>query len=186
MSAVRDRLRAATADAHLLLETELDLPRALRTRGDILAMLARLAGFFRPLEAALDAALGPAVMAGRHRAADLEADLRALGLAPGAIAALPLCPDAGALAGPAACWGALYVVEGARLGGRGIARDLARRDLAYGLRFWTADPAGGERAWPHFMSILEGVGDPEEAERGALATFARLHAWMAARTRGSG
>ncbi len=151
----------------------------LRTRADLAAVLARFRGFFRPLDTALDTLLGPQVMTGRHRMPALEADLSSPGLAPAALATLPHCAAAGVLANPAEAWGALYVVEGARLGGRIIARDLARRDVAHGLRFWTDAPATAP-SWPDCVRALEKVADPVAAEHGAQATSARLQAWMTA------
>ncbi len=177
MSGVRDRLRAATADVHAALEAALDLGRALQTRDDLVEVLARFHGFFLPLEATLAERLGAEVMTGRHRGPALEADLRSLGCPPAAIAALPVCADAGALATPSDAWGALYVVEGARLGGRIIARDLARRDVARNLQFWPAS-ATAAPSWPDFLRHLETTPDPVLAERGARSTFTRLHAWM--------
>ena len=182
---VRHRLRAATAEAHAALEAELDLATQLRTRADLAAVLARFRGFFGPLEAALDTLLGREVMEGRLRVPDLDADLATLGLGAAAIASLPCCATAGALATPADAWGALYVTEGARLGGRIVARDLARRDIAHGLRFWSDAPASAP-SWADFLLALEAAPDPALAERGALATFARLHAWMSAHRTAAG
>lgn len=171
-------LRAATADAHAALEAELDLRAMLCTRADVGAVLARFYGFFGPLEASLDGLVGAEVMRGRHRVPALWADLEALGMARAAIAALPACAAAGAIASASEAWGALYVVEGARLGGRIIARDLAARGVAHGMRFWTdAQPIAS--SWPDFLRALDTVPDPAAAARGAQATFARLQAWMA-------
>ena len=179
LTTVRDRLRAATADVHAALEAELDLATRLRTRTDLAVVLARFHGFFHPLEQALDARLGPLVMAGRHRVPALRADLETLGLGAAAIAALPVC-TAAPPASPGAAWGALYVVEGARLGGRVIARDLARRGIAAGLQFWP--DAAATPSWPDFLRALEDVPDPSLAEEGARATFRRLHDWMVGHT----
>lgn len=78
------------------------------------------------------------------------------------------------LASRAEALGALYVMEGATLGGRVIRRELAARGVSLdGLEF--LDPYGeraGER-WRSFTVVLEALGaaDPEGVERGAVAAF---------------
>ena len=79
-----------------------------------------------------------------------------------------------ALQSEAEALGALYVLEGATLGGRIILRELAARGVRLDdLQF--LDPYGdraGER-WRSFVQILEqrGAADPEGVERGAILAF---------------
>jgi heme oxygenase (biliverdin-IX-beta and delta-forming) len=78
--------------------------------------------------------------------------------------------------------GAMYVLEGATLGGRVIRRELAARGVSLaGLEF--LDPYGeeaGER-WRSFVAVLEsrGAADPDGVERGAIAAFSFAEACLA-------
>jgi heme oxygenase len=114
------RLRAATAQFHDAAERAMNLPASIESKADYVRLLGTLWSFYEPLEARLDAIEG---LAGalpdwpaRHKAQLLAADLARLG------AGLPPSSSAtsAALAGVddlAAAFGALYVVEGATLGG---------------------------------------------------------------------
>lgn len=175
---VRDRLRAATATAHLELERGLDLVSRLDDRRDVVLILTRLHGLFARTEAALDATLGERIMRGRHRTPALARDLGALGLTDDEIARLPM-PEPVALEGRDMSLGALYVLEGTRLGGRIIAREAAGRDWvpAAGLAFWRDDPDSGP-LWRAFLVELEASGDVEACVRGALAMFEACTRWL--------
>lgn len=180
---LRARLRAATAEAHAALETRLDLERRLSDAAAVRTVLARFHGFFAGLEPALAAALevdGARILPSPTRLGELAHDLRALGLPAAAIARLPVCAEAGRLAGASEAWGALYVVEGARVGGVVIARRLAAARIVHGLRFWSEDTSRTAGLWSGLIEALERVEDADAAERGAVATFARLDAWFAA------
>ena len=180
-TSMRARLRQATDTLHRTLERDLALEGRIDDVCDVRLILARFHGFFSELERALDRLLGPALMDGRHRLGDLAHDLTVLGLTDDEVGRLPACREAGDLDGEAAALGALYVAEGARLGGRTIARSAA--SAAWwpdgGLRFWSDAQAG--EAWRSLVERLEAVpaGSAEALEGGATATFARLHAWMA-------
>jgi heme oxygenase len=116
-----------------------------------------------PVETALDAAgFGDALAdwGDRHRGDAIAADLAALGAA--APAPLPAPP----LADRAACWGAAYVLEGSRLGGvflaRQVAEGLPRSYLG------TAQPPG---RWRAFLTALDAalVNPQDKASAGATA-----------------
>ena len=176
---LRTRLRTETADAHRALEEELDLMRRLSDREAIVRVLCGLRGFVGPAEAALDHALGLDVMAGRHRVSALDADLRALGLDWPAIDRLPLCPAAGRARSRATALGALYVLEGARLGGRLIGAALARESwVPTGFsRFWSVQP-NADGQWRRFLALLPGEPDGDAVVDGAVETFEALRAWL--------
>jgi heme oxygenase len=114
-------LREGTRDAHEALDglfARFDLSDA----AGYAAFLSAHAQALLPLEAALDAAGADRVMPdwpARRRGALLIADLAALGIAPPAPGTVP------PLDSPAAIAGALYVVEGSRLGGKFLARQVA-------------------------------------------------------------
>jgi heme oxygenase len=126
------RLRTGTADAHEAVELSLGLPEAIRTRGEYVACLARFLRLYRPLEARIATSpvpreLGLNVSVGLHTPR-LAADLAAL------LGSPPVLVDAGADALPdlpsfAHALGALYVLEGATLGGRIILRHLGAAEI---------------------------------------------------------
>lgn len=111
----------------------------------------------------------------------LERDLRALNLRP-----LPLRAPRPAPAGAAEALGALYVLEGATLGGRVIHRRIAgplgitpARGGAYYHGY--GDDTGP--AWKAFGQALEAwgerTGQGARVVEGGVACFAALRAWLA-------
>ncbi len=181
MSAMRARLRVATHERHLALERDLALERRLGERREVLLVLARFWGFFAGLEPSLDRVLDVGLMAGRHRLGELARDLEVLGLSEVEIGRLAVCDEAGVLPDAGFALGALYVTEGARLGGRVIARGLEAAGWmpVAGLRFWRDDTGAGE-LWRSFAERLEASAEDGDAvEAGAGETFDRLHRWLA-------
>ena len=189
---LRTRLREATAQIHERLHGHPGLGAAASgamTREDYRLLLARLWGFHRAFEGALDDAarsLGlDIVMADRARAPMLEADLMTLGLGAAEIAQLPCCDHIFRPTDEASFMGALYVVEGSTLGGIQIARALS--GLFGGLegegrKFFLGY---GERhgvMWRGFLARLDALaGDgarEASAVDGAVKTFADFEIWM--------
>lgn len=155
-------------------------------------MLSRQLGFYRPLEERLLGlpidATPPFAPAGR--ACRLELDLRDLGLTPEVVARLPICSELPALESLDEVAGCVYVIEGAALGGRVIAK-VARERLGLdrvGLRFFGGDTAIGPR-WHAVLAWLEAIethgGDPELVCASACATFDALARWLARGERGA-
>ena len=184
MSSLHARLRHATREAHLRLETDLAIVDRIGERREVTLVLARFYGFFGPLEDGIARVLGTASMEGRRRLGDLAADLRTLGLGDAELARLPGCEEAGRFGDEGEALGALYVAEGARLGGRVIGRALSGSDWApaEGLRFWSDDPRTGA-LWLSYLERLEEVrtaASEMSIVRGARATFVRLHGWLGA------
>lgn len=164
---LRLTLRAATRDAHERVDrgfARFDLARPDHYR----AFLQAHARALLPLETALEEAGAQALLPDwfeRRRAPALIADLQELGAGPSPPPAEP--PRVG---GAAQVWGVLYALEGARLGGRVLARTArgSHRYLAHGE---------GRRFWPEFLSALEASGaDPAGAAAGARLVFARFEA----------
>jgi heme oxygenase len=117
----------------------------------------------------------------------LHADLAALAGAPSEGAPPPVAQaqDAASFLWPddaAEWWGALYVVEGSRLGGRVVARHLRERlgrAAPPAFAYLDGDAAGNAAAWPVTIRRLQAALPPPRhaaAVRGALATFQRFHA----------
>lgn len=161
----RFALKAATAQAHERLDarfSRLDLA----VRDDYIAFLRAQAGALVPVEAALDAAGAERVVEDwltRRRSGALLADLEQLG------AIAPAAVPAPTLRSQTALLGAIYVLEGSRLGGAVLARTvpdtLPRRFLA----------PGNPDAWRAFVRKLDeqlsSQADIEDAARAANAVF---------------
>lgn len=121
-----------------------------------------------PLEEALDAGGADRVIAdwpARRRGELLRADLAALGAA---------MPPAGAIPAPAddaAAAGMIYVLEGSRLGGRFLARQVEP-----GLPRRFLEPPQERGAWPKLLAMLEqrlyGQAELASAIAAASAVFA--------------
>ena len=189
---LRTRLREATAQIHERLHGHAGLGAAASgamTREDYRLLLARLWGFHRAFEGALDDAARSLrleiVMADRARAPMLEADLMTLGLGAAEIAQLPCCDHIFRPTDEASFMGALYVVEGSTLGGIQIACALSGLfggSEGEGRKFFLGY---GERhgvMWRGFLERLDAfAGDgPREASAvdGAVKTFADFEIWM--------
>ena len=164
---LRHVLRAATADAQARLDASatglrLDTPRGYA------AFLAAQAAALLPLERALREAGIEDILPDwpeRVRGAELTLDLFDLG----APFVAPLDPPT--IGCDAAAFGAVYVLEGSRLGAQAIlpliGADLPTRFLRHGA---------GKRLWPRFVERLEASPAvrerPQMTEAGALAAFA--------------
>ncbi len=185
-----DRLRQATHDLHISLESSLGLLSPPVERGRIATLIERFYGFHAAWEPALGAFIGDETyLAPRRRAALAAADLAALGRTAAEIDALPRCREAGALADEGEAWGSLYVMEGSTLGGKPISRRLAEESWfpKDGLRYF--DPHGERTGalWRETRERLAALtGTPRESAvvEGARTTFQRLAAWLQPAYRG--
>lgn len=176
-------LRAATAFHHREVERLLPAFGAL-SPADYAAHLAALAGVHLPLEQRLFAhdwaGLGLPDAAERPRAPLLEADLRALGIDPSAIPRCRALPYLGTL--PRAL-GALYVLEGSRLGGQILARQVAG---GVPTRFLVGAAARTGSRWSSFCRFAESraARNPStipHSTDAAVETFAALATWLTSR-----
>ncbi len=174
------RLRAACVPAHRALESDGVFARILAPDvglADYRCLLHTWQGFLSGAEPALRAALTrqglmPAYLARMPR---LEADLAALGWTRLAPSPAPPVIDSRGRA-----LGLLYVLEGSALGGRVIARHLARTlgpAVAGAMQFLSATPESGLH-WRACCALLDGALDTplavEEATEVALWAFATL------------
>lgn len=167
---VRNTLRAETRDAHDRVDAAFSR-YDLSTRDGYRAFLLRQAAAHLPVEAALGAAgVGEAITdwPARRRAESLRADLADLGCAD-----LPEQPFAG-FPSHAAMLGGLYVLEGSRLGGAVLIRQVSH---GFPTRFLAKGSTG---AWRTLLDILETkLTSPEEiagAVAGARSVFACFEA----------
>jgi heme oxygenase len=186
-------LRLATAEAHERLHHLPPFEALAAGRLDRDAyrdLLSRLLGFHEPTEAAIAAYLGNAAfglnLQALRRAALLRDDLHALGLSMAAIDALPRAPIP-AMADPPAAMGALYVTEGAALGGRLLARGLDTMlgpSETSGRHFLLAGADATRPAWRDVRAAIDrcglGPGGIAGMIDGAIATFAAFGNWFKA------
>lgn len=176
-------LRHATAEMHRAVE-RLPLMAGLTspsvTREDYLDFLHALADIYAALEGSLLDALDEEIrndLGVRPKLPVILDDLADLGQAHVPCASTQIAPP-----GAAAALGGLYVLEGATLGGRVIAKHL-RRCLGPALGSTGFLDFHGEHssaAWKRFASILDslpehGRMDPAEVVSGACETFALVH-----------
>ena len=183
----RDALRQATEAIHARLHGLPALQALAEGRIDregYVALLRRMLGFHRAVEAALAAAPSLAAwgidIAERRRAWLIEADLAFLGAAPGPAGRAPLPP----LGTAARALGCLYVTEGSTLGGRQLARALdgLLPPGEAGRRFLLGHAARHGALWRACCAALERCG-AEPARQGemleaATQTFAAFEAWF--------
>jgi heme oxygenase len=151
---MRDRLRTATADAHAALDRQFqtfNLPSA----PDYLRFLAANAAALVPLEQALETAGVRQIVPdweGRARSRAILDDLDRLGGSTRPLAVRPAF-------GRDRMLGALYVLEGSRLGARLLLKVVMRSPDPV-VRGATAYLRHGEGQglWPSFLSLLEREG----------------------------
>ncbi|WP_047285401.1 biliverdin-producing heme oxygenase [Pseudomonas protegens] len=184
-------LRAGTATLHVALEKRLPFFSEHLDAAWYQRLIQAYFGFYQPLEAALhDSGLIPAGYdpEQRRKTPALAGDLQALGLAPERIDALPRCHHLPALASPGACLGALYVLEGATLGGQILRREMAQRlDLhgGNGGAFLDVYGAATGRRWKDFLDYLgrmpEDASARQQVVRAAQSTFACFEHWLDSR-----
>jgi len=177
-------LKAATAGHHARVEALMPSLDALATPPGYAAALRALHAFHAAWEPAvwsapgLDAAgLDPAA---RRKLPLLERDLRARGIEP-----CELRPPAPDIPDAAAALGALYVLEGATLGGRVIHRHVAgplgltpERGGAYYHGYGAATGA----RWKALGAVIDrhaAAAGEDRVVAGAVACFAALEAWLA-------
>lgn len=187
------RLRNETREAHARVERRLDLADGLDdelTLARYTGRLARLLGFYAPLEEQLGARSDWAALGvdfdQRRKAHLLRRDLAALGVGGAAIAATPQCHRLPATAAATQALGCLYVVEGATLGGQVLRRRIgprlgltADRGLAFFSNYGDA-AAGMWRAFGEALERFSGDGSHDDAVvAAARATFDAFEAWLA-------
>ena len=185
MADVLRMLRSGTAAEHQDVERTLDLMDPHLQRPRLVAVLARLHGFWVAAEAGLDAWAGrhPTDASGvdwprRRRAALFATDLRALD---GDVA--PTLPHLQAVPDTDAALGRMYVLEGSTLGGAFIDRHLAGLPHLADVRLRAFSPYGAETGamWHGFRRAtrdrITAGGDAAAVVASARCTFGALADW---------
>ncbi|MBB4286377.1 biliverdin-producing heme oxygenase [Roseospira goensis] len=187
------RLRAATREPHEALHraallAPLQAPRLEAARYG--RILARFDAFLTVAETQVlipaDPWLARQGFARASRRPALAADLADLARAGVTPTADPPAPPAIALpSGPGAALGVLYVTEGSRLGGRGLARHLAGAlpaPVAGATRFLGSPEVDLATHWRRVGAVIDTAGrDPGHAAaalEAARRAFALLHHWF--------
>lgn len=180
------RLRTHTRSAHVRLEERLGRFEWLATPETYACMLDRFYGFYVRAEPEL--ARSTSEIAGleltlRRKTPLLTADLMSLGRTLHQLRALPRIGTIG-VGDPARALGALYVLEGATLGGKLIQREVGRRlglGAASGTAFFGAYGSDAARQWRRFGAVLGREAEEHDLDAicdGASATFAALDRWL--------
>jgi heme oxygenase len=187
-ASVRTALRVATQNLHADVERHLNLGRPHWTASSYLRVLERFWGFYFPLETlltAIDWEHSGIAFSARRKISWLEQDLAYLGKEPDSIRRLDTCCELPSLDNLAAGMGALYVIEGATLGGQLILRTLRPQlglSPASGGRFFASYGGDVGAMWRSYLSALETQGRvPQAAEtitRSAVETFAAFERWV--------
>jgi heme oxygenase len=180
-------LRSACWPAHQRLEKRLDIKVRFGSVGPYRAHLAQMWGFC----AGLEQAVAPAALAevltdypSRRKLPLLTRDLLALGVEPNDSDSLERC-ELPACADVAAAFGAVYVLEGATLGGQTLL-PLVSREIGvtaeHGASFLASYGADVAPMWQRFGATVDAwCCDPERrtsATRAAVRTFATLEKWL--------
>ena len=183
-----EALRTGTALLHVALEKRLPFFSEHLDAKAYRRLLQAYYGFYKPMEAALyDSDLIPEGFdtALRVKTPTLVSDLHALGLDNRAIEALPRCCTLATFDTPAACLGALYVLEGATLGGQVLRREMAKRldvNAENGGAFLNVYGAETGRRWKDFLEYLghQALDTParQHAVDAACSTFSCFEQWL--------
>lgn len=140
--------------------------------------LEKLFGFHRPVEERLGTRALPYAFDARRKAPLLEADLLALGVAPGQ---LPDCEVLPLIDSVSSALGVAYVLEGASLGGKVLQRAWAQRVPAEAMHYLGVygDQVGDR--WREFREVIRQqvpVHEVAACVEGAQATFTTLIRWF--------
>lgn len=183
--ALLDRLRNETNEQHQRLEHALNLLRPDLARTAYTHILGRFYGFYHPWEshlAPLASQLLPDFDKRHQKVSNLLADLKYLAIES---SALPLCSYVPSYDNAIAALGALYVQEGATLGGQIISRHLRRKfsfPKGQGDAFFQSYGRNVGEMWSSFRTVLTSYSSPSDDDqiiRAATETFAALHRWFA-------
>lgn len=182
-------LRARTALLHGQVENVLGLPGAICTRADYASWLARFLGLYEPIERSL--ATFPRwkesgfELPSRSQSSRIAADLTALDTDPDNVRHAPpaMLPELPTFAHAV---GVFYVLQGARLGGRLILRDLKTRigpEIRGATRFFGGHGEAAGPTWQDVRVALDDFGREHPQRRdqvvsGAQRTFCTMLAWF--------
>jgi heme oxygenase len=180
-------LRQATLEAHTDIERALPLLQPGLTLALYTRVLAAFYGFYALLEPLCQGAAGQGAAAldlpRRAKTPLLETDLTLLGHTPATLLALPRCRALPQVTSMSDAIGALYVMEGATLGGQIISRhlfDALHLDAQKGAAFFSGYGEQTGEMWRSFAMHVERADGLEivPAMAAAVETFELLEGWF--------
>jgi heme oxygenase len=185
---IHHKLKAATRESHASLEATLPLLDPALTRTTYRQLLEKFFGFYAPLEAAM-ADIGPKALRAevlrRSKSRWLVQDLIALDYDLESIAGLPRCHHLPELRHSHQVLGALYVVEGATLGGMLITQRLKHtlgEEAERCSRFFQSYGAEVRPMWDACLTLLAQAASEPGAERqltrSSCDTFHCFEQWI--------
>ncbi len=177
-------LKETTAQSHLALEKKLLASiRDITTPSHYVALLHRMYGFYAPLEHTLGHFLGKGAVPDygeRRKASWILSDIRTISKLP----PLRVCTDLPAIQTYHAALGAMYVLEGATLGGKIIAGMIARQlnsGTESGYSFFLSYGEQRQQMWRTFLSKLQSpfaACEQKEILHTAEETFVKFKKWI--------
>jgi heme oxygenase len=179
-----ERLKSETATIHAAVEAEIGLTDPNLQRDRYVDVLKRLYGFHAGLEPRLAVAIGDeAFLAPRRRLPDLARDLAHLG-ADDDLTRLAVWSGGPAPGDGAGALGALYVVEGSRLGGLTVSRILEQRLGLSGGGGYSYFAGSGREVGALWRGLRERIAGMSAAVAddgviaGAIATFEAFRSFV--------
>ena len=162
---------------------QLLLPRlnAIQSLEDYAAILQSFHGYYLPVEQAIQQHISPAILPDiekRRNAMMVVNDLRFLGMK----ADQNFCNELPQISNSAQAFGALYVLEGSTLGGKMIAKMLAKNKAVCiptgALKFFNGYKEETGKMWTAFLKVLNQQTDVDTIVESANQTFFHLKKWM--------
>lgn len=184
------RLKRDTREAHVGLESRINLMDRLLTATDYRKLLEAFYGVFDPIEDSLRPHIAELVkwipdVEHRMRTAALRRDLNALGNSSPHELPLAVVPSYDSLAEQIGC---MYVLEGSTLGGQVISRSVQQLGFTsgHGCEFFYAHGLQTGTMWKGFSNGVEAysIARPSEQQKvvqSAIQTFQAFDTWMRTR-----
>ncbi|HLW52422.1 MAG TPA: biliverdin-producing heme oxygenase [Candidatus Angelobacter sp.] len=181
------RVKRETRQSHERLESIMPLGRETFSREQYVGVLKKFYGMYKPLEAELSRVAdlpNDLDLAQRRKMSLIENDLRTLGFNDEQLQELPEFSAARHLSVPEAL-GAMYVMEGATLGGQFISRMVALQlglDRKTGCAFFTSYGAEVGERWHKFGEVVRkrvvSQDDQDRFVTAATKTFTDFERWV--------
>lgn len=185
---ILQRLKVETAPLHRQVERRFKIMDPQLTLDQYVHWLGRLYGYYGPFEQMIETWSSEIVIdwSCRRKTPLLFKDLTCLGVSKTAITSLPMCSSFPVLKNLGSVIGALYVFEGATLGGRIVANHLKntlKLDVDNGVNFFLPYGTDPKPQWSAFQSRLCEVAASDfqanEIIRAAMETFDSFDVWLA-------
>lgn len=183
IGSIAETLKSRTSLSHACAERSLlEKLEAIRSNADYVAILKMFYGFFFPLQQSIACHITTKHLNDikeRRQASLIIHDLQSLG---SPVQNIPLCTHLPEIENATQAFGALYVMEGATLGGRIIARMLLHNSYLKlseeNLSFFNGYREATAMKWKAFQQALDKELDQELLIDTAKETFLLFHNWI--------